>query len=128
MNEYEKHCWEIMVNLALTRAPSEIIPTIWKYTKKVILYMCDESLFGEKQAPFAYYRNDSFNAGVAIKGIQFYTTYSEFPYIEAVMGHLNEYQEELLKCNDFKKYVKYMQKYETTPKYELSKKRKIIRV
>ena len=120
MNGYEKHCWEIMVDSALTRAPSEIIPTIWKYTKRVMSYMCNESLFGEKQAPFACYRDDSFNAGVAIKGIQFYTTYPEFPYVEAVMNHLVEYQEELLKCNDFKKYVNYMKKYESIPKYELS--------
>lgn len=124
MNEYERRYWRMMVDFALTRAPSKIVPTIWKYTKKVMLYMCDESLFGEKQAPFACYREDSFNAGVAIKGIQFYTTYPEFPYVEAVMSHLAEYQEELLKCNDFKKYVKYMQKYEATPKYKLSKKKK----
>lgn len=123
MNEYERHYWRIMVDFALTRAPSEIVPTIWKYTKKVMLYMCDESLFDEKQAPFAYYRNDSFNAGVPIKGIQFYTTYPEFPYVAATMKHLEEYQETLLKCNDFQKYVKYMQKYENTPKYELGKQK-----
>lgn len=123
MNEYEKYYWRIMVDFALTRAPSEIVPTIWKYTKKVMLYMCDESLFDEKQAPFGYYRNDSFNAGVAIKGIQFYTTYPEFPYVAAAMKHLEEYQETLLKCNDFQKYVKYMQKYENTPKYELGKQK-----
>ena len=115
MNEYERHYWRIMVDLALTRAPSEIVPTIWKYTKKVMLYMCDESLFDEKQAPFGYFRNINF--GVAIKGIQFYTTYPEFPYVEAAMKHLEEYQEELLKCNDFQKYVKYMKKWEDTPKY-----------
>ena len=123
MNEYERHYWRIMVDFALTRAPSEIVPTIWKYTKKVMVYMCDESLFDEKQAPFAYYRNDSFNAGVPIKGIQFYTTYPEFPYVAATMKHLEEYQETLLKCNDFQKYVKYMQKYENTPKYELGKQK-----
>ena len=121
MNEYERHYWRIMVDLALTRSPSEIVPTIWKYTKKVMLYMCDESLFDEKQAPFGYFRNINF--GVAIKGIQFYTTYPEFPYVEAAMKHLEEYQEELLKCNDFQKYVKYMKKWEDTPKYELGKQK-----
>ena len=37
MNEYEKHCAMIALELALTRAPSEMPATMWKYIRKIFI-------------------------------------------------------------------------------------------
>ena len=105
MNEYEKHCWEIMVDSALTRAPSEIIPTIWKYTKKIMPIFDDILL-------------------VKNIGIKYQIT----PVIDVdfneqadyVLENIEKYKKVLQASDDFKNYIKYMKHYEKKPKYVLS--------
>lgn len=114
MNEYEKHCAMIAFDLALTRAPSEMPATMWKYIKKIFIRLDEKNLI------------DYYSKQFASKGIQF-RLLDGAVYIHSkealnyIKEHLDLYEPELMCDENFHKFVKYIKKWEDIPKYRMDK-------
>lgn len=106
MNEYEKHCAMIALELALTRAPSEMPATMWKYIRKIFIRLYKKNLieyFKTKGPQFIFLNGNEWLRG--------------FEAVDYIKKHFDLYKNELMCDENFHKFVKYMKKWEDTPKY-----------
>ena len=106
MNEYEKHCAMIALELALTRAPSEMPATMWKYIRKIFIRLYKKNLieyFKTKGPQFIFLNGNEWLRG--------------FEAVDYIKKHFDLYENELMCDENFHKFVKYMKKWEDTPKY-----------
>lgn len=119
MNEYEKHCVEVLAENAFWRFASSMPNTMWKYTKKIMMFLTKHNIvdyigFSPSRIGYNQFRLHA----EYFKGL-------EGTNIEQFMQRLSQFENILLENEDFKKYVKYMKKWEDIPKYILGEKKTI---
>ena len=114
MNEYEKHCAMIAFDLALTRAPSEMPTTMWKYIKKIFIKLDEKSLIN-------YLSNQYPSKGIQFQLLDGVIALHTEKALNYIKEHFNLYENELMYDENFHQFVKYMKKWEATPKYIIGK-------
>ena len=119
MNEYEKHCVEVLAENAFWRFAASMPNTMWKYTKKIMMFLTKYDIVNYISLGIRgcnqFQLNDEY-----FKGLEGTET-----CIEKFMQRLPQFENLLLENEDFKKFIKYMEKWETIPKYVLKEKKTI---
>lgn len=114
MNEYEKHCAMIAFDLALTRAPSEMPATMWKYIKKILIKLDEKNLIKYLSK---YYKKTGRQFSLLGENCSSHGDEA----LDYIKNHFNLYEKELIQDDDFYKFVKYFKKWEEKPKYFIGK-------
>lgn len=119
MNEYEKHCVEVLAENAFWRFAASMPNTMWKYTKKIMMFLTKYDIVNYISLGIRgcnqFQLNDEYFKGLEGTGT----------CIEKFMQRLPQFENLLLENEDFKKFIKYMEKWETIPKYVLKEKKTI---
>ena len=119
MNEYEKHCVEVLAENAFWRFAASMPNTMWKYTKKIMMFLTKYDIVNYI----------GFSPGM--RGYNQFQLNREYfdglegTAIEKFMQRLSQFENILLENEDFQKYVRYMKKYENQPKYILGNKKTV---
>ena len=117
MNEYEKHCVEVLAENAFWRFAASMPNTMWKYTKIIMMFLTKYDIVNY--------------IGLGMKGHNQFQLNKEYfdglegTNIEKFMQQLSQFENILLENEDFQKYVRYMKKYENQPKYILGNKKTV---
>lgn len=119
MNEYEKHCVEVLAENAFWRFAASMPNTMWKYTKKIMMFLTKHDIVDYIGFSLGMRGHNQFQLnGEYFKGL-------EGTCMERFMQRLPQFENILLENEDFQKYVKYMEKYENQPKYILGNKKTV---
>lgn len=119
MNEYEKHCVEVLAENAFWRFAASMPNTMWKYTKKIMMFLTKYDIVNYINLGRRGCNQFQLN-GEYFKGLEGTGT-----CIDKFMQRLPQFENLLLENEDFKKFIKYMEKWETIPKYVLKEKKTI---
>lgn len=119
MNEYEKHCVEVLAENAFWRFAASMPNTMWKYTKKIMMFLTKYDIVNYINLGIRGFYQFQLN-GEYFKGLEGTGT-----RIDKFMQRLPQFENLLLENEDFKKFIKYMEKWETIPKYVLKEKKTI---
>ena len=107
MSEEEKECLATLFRFALNIKRSDMPPTIWKYIK---LFM---PILEKKELVVSH----------ASHKIKYHVPYLIFKYddedVDVLIEKLPTYENKLKENENFPKFIKYMEKYLSTPKYIL---------
>ena len=113
MNEYEKHCVEVLAENAFWRFAASMPNTMWKYTKKIMMFLTKYDIVNYISLGIRgcnqFQLNDEYFKGLEGTGT----------CIEKFMQRLPQFENLLLENENFPKFIKYMEKYLSTPKYIL---------
>jgi len=119
MNEYEKYCVEVLAENAFWRFAASMPNTMWKYTKKIMMFLTKYDIVNYINLGIRGCNQFQLN-GEYFKGLEGTGT-----CIDKFMQRLPQFENLLLENEDFKKFIKYMEKWETIPKYVLKEKKTI---
>lgn len=110
MNEEEKECLATLFRFALNIKRSDMPPTIWKYIRLFMPILEKENLVVSHTS----------------HGIKYHVPYLIFEYddedVDVLIEKLPTYEKELRENENFPKFIKYIKKYLSTPKYILKNK------